>query len=106
MAGLDTDPLRCEPAPHDGQARCRVCTDSDASAEHEWCAAVSGLVCRTCCHRILLSDLGRVMAVALGATGPGEDSPEDLGACATCERGSLWLARNALGLTDSRSMPS
>jgi hypothetical protein len=106
MAGLDADPLRPAPTAHDGQARCRVCTDADASAEHEWCAAVSGLVCRSCCHRFLLGDLGRVMAIALGAVGPGQDPGEDLGPCSTCERGGRWLAQNALGLTDRRTMPS
>lgn len=105
MAGLDTDPLTPETRPHDGQARCRVCTDADASADHEWCAAVSGLVCRTCCQRILLGDLGRVMAAAMGATGPLDDA-DGLGACATCERGGAWLAQNALGFSDSRTMPS
>jgi hypothetical protein len=83
-----------------------VCTDADASAEHEWCEAVSGLVCRNCCHRILLGDLGRVMAIALGAVSPGEDPAQDLGPCATCDRGGKWLAQNALGLTDRRTMPS
>lgn len=106
MAGLDTDPLRQPPHPHDGQARCRVCTDADASAEHEWCAAVSGLVCRSCCQHILLSDLGRVMAAAAGAIALADGAGEDLGTCASCERGGRWLAHNALGLTDSRRMPS
>jgi hypothetical protein len=106
MAGLDTDPLRPVHRPHDGQARCRVCTDADAAAEHEWCAAVSGLVCRSCCQRILLGDLGRLMAVAAGAVALGDDTGEDPGACASCERGGRWLAHNALGLTDSRRMPS
>jgi hypothetical protein len=107
MAGLDADPLASSaPRPHDGQARCCVCTDADASAEHEWCAAVSGLVCRTCCQRILLGDLGRVMAAAMGASEPCHDAAEALGPCAECVRGGRWLAQNALGLGDGRTMPS
>jgi hypothetical protein len=106
MAGLDTDPLRHTPRPHDGQARCAVCTDPDASAEHEWCKVVGGLVCRSCCQRILLGDLGHVMAVALGAVAPGVGPAEGPGACASCDRGGRWLARNALGLTGRWSMPS
>jgi hypothetical protein len=83
-----------------------VCTDADASAEHEWCAAVSGLVCRSCCQRILLGDLGRMMAIVVGAVTPAAGEPDDLGPCSECERGGRWLANNALGLTDSRRMPS
>lgn len=106
MAGLDTDPLKPAARPHDGQARCHICTDADASAEHDWCAAVGGLVCRSCCQRILLNDLGRLMAVAVGAVAADDDAAKDLGPCSECERGGRWLAHNALGLTDSRRMPS
>jgi hypothetical protein len=46
------------------------------------------------------------MAAAAGAIALADDAGEDLGACASCERGGRWLAHNALGLTDSRRMPS
>jgi hypothetical protein len=105
MAGLDTDPLEQKRLPHDGQARCRVCASAAADAGHEWCPEVSGLVCRACCQRILLGDLGKVMAIALGVAS-GDEPSEGLGACAGCERGGQWLAQHALGLVGGDSLPS
>lgn len=105
MAGLDTDPLERTRLPHDGQARCRVCASAEADAGHEWCPEVSGLVCRACCQRILLGDLGRVMAMALGIAA-GDEPSDGLGACAECERGGQWLAQHALGLVGGDSLPS
>jgi hypothetical protein len=105
MAGLDTDPLEQTRLPHDGQARCRMCASSAADAGHEWCPEVSGLVCRACCQRVLLGDVGRVMVMALGLAGSDTQS-EGLGACAECERGGRWLAQHALGLIGSDSAPN
>jgi hypothetical protein len=105
MAGMDMGPLEQERLPHDGLARCRVCAGAEADAGHEWCPEVSGLVCRACCQRILLGDLGRVMAMAMGIAA-GDEPSEELGACAGCERGGQWLARHALGLIGRDSLPS
>jgi hypothetical protein len=105
MAGLDMDPLEQARPPHDGQARCRVCASAAADAGHEWCPEVCGLVCHACCQRILLGDLGRVMAMALGVAA-GEEPSGELGACADCERGGRWLAQHALGLVAGDSVPN
>jgi hypothetical protein len=102
MAGLDTDPLPLTPVPQDGQARCRLCATGDPDAGHDWCRAVSGLVCEACCHRVLLGDFGRVMAVAFGAA----DAEPSLGACAECERGQRWFARQVLGAVTHGNLPS
>jgi hypothetical protein len=102
MAGLDTDPLPFKPSPQDGQARCRLCATSDPRAEHDWCRAVSGLVCQDCCHRVLLGDLGRLMAITYG----GGDVELGLGACAECERGQRWFAHQVLGVVTRGALPS
>lgn len=106
MAGLDTDPLQTRPEPHDGQALCRVCSSADAEAGHDWCAAASGLVCRTCCQRLLLGDVGRMMAVSMGVAEPEDEDREPLGACAECERGRRWFAQHMLGFMARGSLPS
>lgn len=93
MADLDTDPLSLTALPHDGEARCRLCASADAEARHDWCMAVSGLVCQTCCHRILLDDLGRLMSAAMGGCSSGDDALT----CAECERGQRWIAGHVLG---------
>ena len=105
MAGLDTDPLDLRPDPHDGLAVCLVCATPDADAEHDWCAAESGLVCRTCCQRLLLADVGRLMAISMGVA-PPEDGPDALGACADCERGRRWFADHVLGYMSRGTLPS
>lgn len=105
MAGLDAEPLKPRADPHDGVATCCVCTTADAEAEHDWCAATSGLVCRSCCQRLLLDDVGRLMAISMGAAPPAE-TPEALGACAECERGRRWFAQHVLGYMTQGSAPS
>jgi hypothetical protein len=102
MAGLDTDPLHQAPPLQDGEARCRLCATAEPEAEHDWCRAASGLVCDACCHRVLLGDLGRIMAAAFG----GADPDDSLGACAECERGQRWFARQVLGAVTPRTLPS
>jgi hypothetical protein len=106
MAGLDTEPLEPRPEPHDGLALCRVCATPDADAGHDWCEAAGGLVCRTCCRRRLLGDVGRMMAVSAGVAEPDEDTFGALGACATCERGQRWFARHVLGFMTRGSSPN
>lgn len=108
MAGLDTEPLEPRPAPHDGQALCRVCATPDADADHDWCAAASALVCKTCCQRLLLGDVGRMMAISAGVAEPDEDggSGQPLVACAECERGQRWFADHVLGFMTRDSLPS
>jgi hypothetical protein len=102
MAGLDTDPLHMARVAQDGQARCLLCSTVEPAAEHDWCRAASGLVCEDCCHRVLLGDLGRILASAFSGSGP---DPE-LGACAECERGQRWFARQVLGAMTPRTLPS
>jgi len=106
VAGLDTQPLNIPPDPHDGQAVCRVCSTPAAEAGHDWCFAASGLVCRTCCQRALLGDVGRLMAVSAGAAPCDDDAPAPLGACAECERGRRWFADHMLGFMTRGSTPS
>jgi hypothetical protein len=88
MADLDSEPLSRTAPPHDGEARCRLCASADPQAHHDWCEAVSGLVCQSCCNRILLRDLGRLMSAAMGAC-TSDDEPMT---CANCERGQQWIA--------------
>jgi hypothetical protein len=83
-----------------------VCATPDADAEHDWCAAASALVCRTCCQRLLLGDVGRLMAVSAGIAAPDEQAPDPLGACAECERGQRWFAQHVLGFMTRDSLPS
>ena len=102
MAGLDTDPLQLTPAPHDGLAHCVLCATVDPHAEHDWCRAISGLVCEACCQRVLVGDLGRLMAAMLGAS----DAEPQFGPCAECERGTRWFARHILGHLADGTLPS
>ena len=102
MAGLDIDPLSTRPVPHDGQAHCRLCATVDPHAGHDWCPAVSGLVCDSCCHRVLLGDMGRLALAALDPTDDGEGA----GQCAGCERGQQWFAIHVLGHVPRGTLPS
>jgi len=102
MADLDNEPLVRTALPHDGEARCRVCTCADAEARHDWCTTVSGLVCEECCHRILLGDIGRLMSAAMGGPAPDDAAPT----CAECERGQRWVAGHVLGALRHGGRPS
>jgi hypothetical protein len=103
MAGLDTEPLSYPDPPHDGQARCRVCATGSPEAGHEWCDALSGLVCADCCQTVLLGDLGRLLAMTLD----GRAEPVIAqSACARCERGQRWFAGHVLGVMTRGTLPS
>ena len=100
MADLDGVPLERVPPRHDGLAACRLCSSSDAAAGHAWCPAAGGLVCDTCCRRVLLGEDTRLYAIA--ATRPdGDETVETLvSACFGCERGRRWFSeqlQNRLG---------
>jgi hypothetical protein len=97
MAGLDNRPLEPQRPTYDGQAMCRVCATNDADAEHDWCAASSALVCRSCCHRILMGHVALIVTEGFEAL--DQDVPESMEACARCERGRLWFAQHVAGLT-------
>lgn len=102
MAHLDLEPAPPAPEPHDGEVRCGVCASSDPAAAHEWCAATSRLVCDECCHRMLLTDMGRHMAAAFS----GEGRQPVPTACTRCERGQAWLAGEVLDAMASKTLPS
>jgi hypothetical protein len=106
VAGLDSDPLQIRQSSHDGQVLCLVCSTTDIDAEHEWCVATSGLVCRRCCQGMLLADVSRIMSAGLDETLVEEDEPGPLGACAGCERGRRWFAQHVLGFMTRGSLPS
>ena len=101
MADLDTDPLSRTALPHDGEVRCRLCASADPTACHEWCQAISGLLCESCCQRILLGDLERLMSAAMG--GP---LPESTLRCAECERGQRWITGHVLSAIRHVTRPS
>lgn len=105
MAGSDAWPLEPRIDPHDGVATCCVCATADAQADHDWCAATSGLVCKACCQRMLLDDVGRLMSISAGSA-PTADTPDGLGACTECERGRRWFARHVLGYMTRGSLPN
>jgi len=102
MAELDLQPIPARPAPHDGEVRCGVCATADADAAHEWCPAVSRLVCDDCCHRTLIGDVGRHMAAAFAGAG---QAPV-VTACSRCERGQAWLAGEVLDAMANETLPS
>jgi hypothetical protein len=102
MAQLDTDPLPQVEPPHDGMARCRRCATIDPGAGHDWCQATQGLVCESCCHHVLLGNLGRIMSGSFESDG----SEQQLSVCAECERGQRWFASQVLDAVTPRHLPS
>ena len=92
MAGLDSEPIVLREERHDGMATCRLCSSTDAAAEHEWCAATRALVCGACCRRLLAGDIRRIPTRDLdGRAG------DIVSACLGCERGRRWFADQLLG---------
>lgn len=91
MAGLDDEPLTHGPGRHDGMAACRLCSSTDASADHGWCAASGGLVCDSCCRRVLLGDVSGLRLPA-PETDLADDAETIISACLGCERGQRWYA--------------
>jgi hypothetical protein len=83
-------------------ARCRRCATVDPGAEHDWCEAAQGLVCESCCHHVLLGNLGKLMTGSLGADG----LERELSVCAECERGQRWFAHQVLDAATPRQLPS
>ena len=93
MAALDGVPLERRPPRHDGLATCRLCSSSDAAADHEWCPAAEGLVCDACCRHVLLGEDTRLYAIA-ATRADGDDTVENLtSACFGCDRGRRWFAQ-------------
>ena len=79
-------------AMHDGALRCALCADASPDAGHDWCPAAEGLVCETCCRRVLLGKDTRLYAIAATRV-DGDDSVENLSvACFGCDRGRRWFA--------------
>lgn len=92
MADLDRTPIAWTPDRHDGLAACRLCSSADAEAGHDWCPVTEGLLCESCCRRVLTGD-----APGLTAAVADPDSPDDLEnvivTCISCERGRRWFAQ-------------
>lgn len=93
MAGLDSDPLAHGPGPHDGMASCRLCSSTEAAADHDWCAASGGLVCDACCRRVLL---GEVSHLGRPVDDLADCAESIISACLACERGRRWYADQML----------
>ncbi len=105
MADLDGVPLERVPPRHDGLAACRLCSSSDAGADHDWCPAAEGLVCETCCRRVLLGEDTRLYAIAATRV-DGDDSVENLSiACFGCDRGRRWFAEQLQRRLDGGAKP-
>ena len=104
MAGTDRTPLEPARPVYDGAALCRICTTTDAGADHAWCGAASALVCRDCCHRILQGHVALIVSEGIAAL--DEEVPENLEACARCERGHRWFAGHVAGLMNRGTLPS
>ena len=104
MADLDGAPLERVPPRHDGLAACRLCSSSDAAADHDWCPAAEGLVCDGCCRAVLLGDDVRLRT--LTATRVDEDEAgSPVPACFGCERGHRWFAAQVRSRIGRRSEP-
>lgn len=71
--------------PYDGALRCLLCRDASPGAEHGWCPAARGMVCDSCCRRLVSGDPGKLLG----------NLPEDqqaialldmIASCADCPR--------------------
>lgn len=105
MAGLDDIPLVIVPPRHDGLATCRLCTTVDATADHDWCPAVGGLVCGACCRRALVGEDTRLFVVAAARVGSVDATEGLANACLECARGRRWFEEQLRDLLTPRREP-